>query len=112
MTALYNTILMHLLLSKVLPVSVLAYIPIIVSFISDFSNPTQIVILGIFQFDQVFLTITIFNSQISLSSNEDIQKTFIDFKDNHIISSVDYLSKVERGRCHVYSYPYKLKHLR
>jgi len=111
-TALYNTILVHLLLSEVLPVSVIACVPIIASFMSGFIDPTQIVILGIFQFGQLFLTIIIFNNQISLSSNEDIQKTFIDFKDNQIISSVDYFSKVERGRCHVYSYPYKLKHLR
>jgi hypothetical protein len=44
------------------------------------------------------------SNQIDLPSNEDIQRTF---KDNRIISYVNYFSKTQIGRCHVYSYPYK-----
>ncbi|CAF1179457.1 unnamed protein product [Rotaria sordida] len=51
-----------------------------------------------------------FNDQINLLSNEDIQKTFKNFKYNKIISCVDYFPKVEIGQCHIYSYPYQLEH--
>jgi len=47
---------------------------------------------------------------INLPSSKNIQKTFIDFKDNQIISCVDYFPKIEKGQCLIYSYPYKLKH--
>ncbi len=46
------------------------------------------------------------SNQIDLPSNEDIQRTF---RDNRIISYVDYFPKTRIGRCHVYSYPYKWK---
>ena len=51
-----------------------------------------------------------FYNQINLPSNEDIQHTFKDFKDNQIISCVDYFPKEKIGQCHIYSYPYKLKY--
>ncbi|CAF2989699.1 unnamed protein product, partial [Rotaria sp. Silwood2] len=51
-----------------------------------------------------------FDDHINLPSNVDIQKTFKDFKDNQIISCVDYYSKTKTSRCHIYSYPYKLKY--
>ncbi len=47
-------------------------------------------------------------NQIDLPSNKDIQYTFRDFKDDHIISFVDYFSASEEGHCHIYSYPYRL----
>jgi hypothetical protein len=47
-------------------------------------------------------------NQIDLPSNKDIQYTFRDFKDDHIISCVDYFSASEKGHCHIYSYPYRL----
>ena len=50
-----------------------------------------------------------FYNQINLS-NEDIQKTFRNFKDKQIISCADYFSKNADGECHIYSYPYKLTH--
>ena len=50
------------------------------------------------------------NDQIYLSSNEDIQHTFKDFKNNKIISCVDYFQDVNIGQCHIYSYPYKVKY--
>ncbi|CAF2641682.1 unnamed protein product [Rotaria sp. Silwood2] len=51
-----------------------------------------------------------FNYQINLLSNEDIQKTFKNFKYNEIVSCVDYFPKAEIGLCHIYSYPYQLEH--
>jgi hypothetical protein len=51
--------------------------------------------------------IRLFNDQINLPSNEYIQQTF---KDNQIISCVDYFSKSKEGEYHIYSYPYRLKH--
>ncbi len=47
------------------------------------------------------------NDQISLSSNEDCQLSFKDFKDNKVISCVDYFSHRKQGQCHMYSYPYQ-----
>ncbi|CAF4560843.1 unnamed protein product [Rotaria sp. Silwood2] len=58
---------------------------------------------------QFYIRSTIgFLNQINLPSNEDIQYTFEDFHDNHIISYVDYFSDTQQGRCHIYSYPYTL----
>ncbi|CAF1408516.1 unnamed protein product [Rotaria sordida] len=51
-----------------------------------------------------------FYSKTNLPSNEDIQNTFKDFKDNQIISCIVYFEKRKRSRCHIYSYPYQLKH--
>ncbi|CAF0927994.1 unnamed protein product [Rotaria sordida] len=51
-----------------------------------------------------------FYSKTNLPSNEDIQKTFKDFKDNQIISCIDYFQKRKLSRCHIYSYPYQLKY--
>jgi len=48
------------------------------------------------------------NQQIYLPSNEDIQKTFRNFKNNQIISYVDYFSQENLYHCHIYSYPYTL----
>ncbi|CAF3857448.1 unnamed protein product [Rotaria sordida] len=47
---------------------------------------------------------------INLPSNEDIQHTFKEFKNNQIISCVDYFQKRQCGCCHVYSYPYRMKY--
>ncbi len=47
--------------------------------------------------------------QVNFPSNDDIQHTVRDFKNNHIISCVDYFSEARNGYCHIYSYPYKLE---
>ncbi|CAF2186042.1 unnamed protein product, partial [Rotaria magnacalcarata] len=50
------------------------------------------------------------NDQISLLSNNDIQRTFSNFTGNQIISCVNYFPKMKRGQCHIYSYPYTLNY--
>ncbi|CAF2892121.1 unnamed protein product [Rotaria sp. Silwood2] len=55
-------------------------------------------------------SVSSFYSKTNLPSNEDIQKTFRDFKDKQIISCIDYFQKRKHSRCHIYSYPYQLKH--
>jgi hypothetical protein len=50
-----------------------------------------------------------FNNQTDLPSNEDIQHTFKDFKNDKIISCLDYFPRKGEGQCHIYSYPYGLK---
>jgi hypothetical protein len=45
------------------------------------------------------------NQLVNLPSNQYIQNTFRNFK-NQIISSVDYLSHENNVYCHIYSYPY------
>jgi len=57
-----------------------------------------------FKFD--IRSIIRFNNQLNLPSIEDIQKTFIKFKNDHIISSIDYFPKLNQFHCHSYSYPY------
>lgn len=60
----------------------------------------------------------IFNirSMISLTglmyfpSNEDIHRTFTNFKDYQVITCVDYFPEVGYGQCHIYSCPYTLTH--
>ncbi|CAF1230165.1 unnamed protein product, partial [Rotaria sordida] len=47
---------------------------------------------------------------INLPSNEDIQHTFKEFKNNQIVSCVDYFQKRQCGSCHIYSYPYRMKY--
>ncbi|CAF1432737.1 unnamed protein product [Rotaria sordida] len=51
-----------------------------------------------------------FYNQINIPSNEDIQHTLNDYKDNQIISCVDYFPNRNSSQGHIYSYPYKLKH--
>jgi hypothetical protein len=55
-------------------------------------------------------SLSCFYNQINLPSNENIQKTFRNFKDKQIIYSADYFPKAKYGQCHIYSYPYKLNH--
>jgi len=43
--------------------------------------------------------------QINLPSNEDIQYTFKDFKNNQSIS-IDYFPEAKDVQCHIYSHPY------
>ncbi|CAF1393716.1 unnamed protein product [Rotaria sordida] len=47
------------------------------------------------------------NDQIYISSNEDYQRSFNGFKNNKIISCVDYFSNRQQGQCHIYSYSYQ-----
>jgi hypothetical protein len=49
-------------------------------------------------------------NQIYLPSNEDIQFTFKDFQNNQIVCCFDYFPKAQVGQCHVYSYPFTLRH--
>ncbi|CAF1467107.1 unnamed protein product [Rotaria sordida] len=50
-----------------------------------------------------------FYNEVNLPSNKFIQETFRDFKDKEIIYYVDYFPKRRESRCHIYSYPYRLK---
>ena len=50
------------------------------------------------------------NEQVYLFSNEDCQLSFNDFKNNKIISCVDYFPNRNEGQCHIYSYPYQAKY--
>ncbi|CAF4120912.1 unnamed protein product, partial [Rotaria sordida] len=50
------------------------------------------------------------SNQINLRSNEDIQRTFKDFKNNQIISCADYFQEKKYSYCHIYSYPYRMKY--
>ncbi|CAF1194161.1 unnamed protein product [Rotaria sordida] len=47
-------------------------------------------------------------NQIKIPSNEDIQYTFRNFKNNQIISGVNYFPEANECHCHIYSYPYTL----
>lgn len=51
-----------------------------------------------------------FHSGMYLVSNDDIQRTFKNFPDYEVISSVDYFPHDRCGQCHIYSYPYTLTH--
>lgn len=58
---------------------------------------------------QFYIRSNIFlSNQINLQSNDNIQNTFKDFKNNNIISWTDYFVDSQQGQCHVYTYPYKL----
>ncbi|CAF1214485.1 unnamed protein product [Adineta steineri] len=46
-------------------------------------------------------------NEINLPSNDDIQNTFKDFKDNEIISYVDNFPMSNKIGCRMYSYPYR-----
>ncbi|CAF1106973.1 unnamed protein product [Adineta steineri] len=45
------------------------------------------------------------HDQSHFSSTKDIQRTFIDFPINNIISYVDYFPEAKRSQCQIYSYP-------
>ncbi|CAF3824985.1 unnamed protein product, partial [Rotaria magnacalcarata] len=60
--------------------------------------------------NKTFRDVSSFYSKTNLPSYEDIQKTFRDFKGNQIISCIDYFQEHKRSQCHIYSYPYQLKH--
>jgi hypothetical protein len=69
------------------------------------------IINHLLQLNSFTFNIRSFNSynQTELSSNEDIQQSFKDFKYNRIISCVDVFQKNSFNQCHIYSYPYKWK---
>jgi hypothetical protein len=46
-------------------------------------------------------------NEVSLTSNKDIQKTFIDFKNTQLIYCADYFLKDIKGNRHFYSYKLK-----
>ncbi|CAF4078228.1 unnamed protein product [Rotaria sordida] len=50
--------------------------------------------------------------QSCLSLKEQIDHTFINFINNKIISCVDYFRRMKIGQCHIYSYPYTMRHYR
>ncbi|CAF4936759.1 unnamed protein product [Rotaria sp. Silwood1] len=49
-------------------------------------------------------------NKTNLSSNEDIQQIFKDFKYNQVISCVDYFEEWKYSQCLIFSYPYKWKY--
>lgn len=54
--AAHNTVVMHILLSGILPVSILSCVPIITSFISTYFNEDDLIFLGLFEFGQTLLS--------------------------------------------------------
>ncbi|CAF0733371.1 unnamed protein product [Rotaria sordida] len=50
------------------------------------------------------------NNEMNLPSKEDIQRTFNDFPYTKIISCVDYFLEYKEGLCHIYSYPFLMRH--
>ncbi|CAF3421382.1 unnamed protein product, partial [Rotaria sp. Silwood2] len=50
------------------------------------------------------------NNQINFPSNKDIKNTFKNFRNNEIISYVNYFKEAKQGQCHIYSCPYTLKY--
>jgi hypothetical protein len=69
----YNTLLMHVLLSGTLPVSAMACIPIITSLLANYIGPTHIVLLGLFEFAQVLLSIFIMGTFVFLKEKRSQQ---------------------------------------
>ncbi|CAF5000873.1 unnamed protein product [Rotaria sp. Silwood1] len=57
--AIYNTLLMHVLLNCILQVSAVACIPILTSFGAGYIDISKIILLGICEFSQVFLSLVI-----------------------------------------------------
>jgi hypothetical protein len=49
------------------------------------------------------------NDQVYLLSNENCQHSFNGFKNNQILSCVDYFLDFKHGQCHIYLYPYRAK---
>ncbi|CAF2145333.1 unnamed protein product [Rotaria magnacalcarata] len=49
-----------------------------------------------------------YNNLNYFPSNEDIHRTFINFKDNQVTSCVDYFPTSKYGQCHIYSCPFIL----
>ena len=68
--AAYNTFLMHILLSGILPVSALPCLPIVKSFISGYINPSNLIILGLFEFGQTALSLAIMITFIFLKERQ------------------------------------------
>jgi hypothetical protein len=50
------------------------------------------------------------NVRISLSSNDDIQRSFVGKKYGQVCSSVETKRMETVGKCHIYSYPYQFKY--
>jgi hypothetical protein len=57
------------------------------------------------QFRFYIRSIITIHNQMNLSSTEDIQRRFIDFPNNKIISYIDHFPEARQGRYHIYSYP-------
>ncbi|CAF1518188.1 unnamed protein product [Adineta steineri] len=57
------------------------------------------------QFTFYICSSMIIHNQMILPSTEDIQRTFIHFPINPIVSYVDYFPEAKRCQCHIYSYP-------
>ncbi|CAF3082595.1 unnamed protein product [Rotaria sp. Silwood2] len=62
------------------------------------------------QFRFYIRSLMFIHNQVNLPSAEDIQRTFIDFPNNNIISYVNYFPEARRGRCHIYSYPSRMQY--
>ena len=65
----YNILLMHLLLGRTVPVSVLACVPIGTSLIATSIDPAQIVRLGLFEFTQLIISSVIFGTFVILKDH-------------------------------------------
>ncbi|CAF4195575.1 unnamed protein product [Rotaria sp. Silwood2] len=47
----------------------------------------------------------VIHNEMNLPSTEYIQRSFIDFSNNNIISCVDYFPEAKQSQCHIYLYP-------
>ena len=65
----YNILLMHLLLGRIVPVSVLACVPIVTSLIATSIDPAHIVRLGLFEFTQLIISFVIFGTFVILKDH-------------------------------------------
>ena len=45
-------------------------------------------------------------NQTNLPTNEELQRTFQNFPNNHVISHIDYFSYQSCGWCSIFTYPY------
>jgi hypothetical protein len=66
-------------------------------------------LLGLNKFSFNIRSCLYLNDEVYLLSNEDCQHSFNDFKNNKIISCVDYFQVSKHGQCHIFSYPYRAK---
>ncbi len=62
----YNTLLMYIFLSGVLPLSALACLPIITSFLSGYVTQSNIILLGLLEFSQCLVTLAVMATFIYL----------------------------------------------
>ncbi|CAF4354321.1 unnamed protein product, partial [Rotaria magnacalcarata] len=80
-------------------------------FVDDY-NLKYNIINHLFQLNKLLFNIRsclYLNDQVYSLPNEDCQHSFNDFKNNKIISCVDYFPDFKHDQCHIYTYTYRAK---